>query len=68
VAVLAPDAVLEELGVDSVLAMRLVDELEPFTGPLDLAALLPHLTTVGELTAYLEQQRPAAPARQGDAR
>jgi acyl carrier protein len=49
-----PEAELAELGLDSVLAMRLLDELEPRLGPVDVAALLPNLTTVGELVTHLE--------------
>jgi acyl carrier protein len=57
-AALVPAARLDDdLGFDSVMAMRLADELEPqLRRSLDLAALLPHLTTVGELIGHLESE------------
>ncbi|WP_199543189.1 type I polyketide synthase [Prauserella sp. PE36] len=54
-AALHPHAQLEELGFDSIMAMRFVDELEPAIGPLDLEALLPNLTTVGTLIDHFER-------------
>jgi acyl transferase domain-containing protein len=66
--VLVPSARLaDDLGFDSVMAMRLADALEPHLGGpdrFDLADLLPHLTTVGQLTAHVEGAA-AAPARKG---
>jgi acyl transferase domain-containing protein len=56
---LAPHAQLDaDLGFDSVMAMRLADELSPHLGGPDRldaeAFLLPHLTTVGGLITHLE--------------
>ncbi|MEU6644635.1 beta-ketoacyl synthase N-terminal-like domain-containing protein [Saccharomonospora sp. NPDC046836] len=58
-AALHPQAELADLGFDSIMAMRFVDELEPRIGPLDLEALLPHLTTVGSLITHFERAHPA---------
>jgi acyl transferase domain-containing protein len=63
---LVPHARLDDdLGFDSVMAMRLADELEPRLGePLDVEALLPHLTTVASLIDHLET-RLGGPAGEG---
>ncbi|MBB1242650.1 acyltransferase domain-containing protein [Streptomyces durbertensis] len=58
-AALEPHADLTELGFDSIMLMRLVDEIEQVVGPVDVEALLPRLTTVGELIDHLRQAHPA---------
>ncbi|MQS03881.1 acyltransferase domain-containing protein [Streptomyces alkaliterrae] len=58
-AALEPHADLTELGFDSIMLMRLVDEIEQVVGPVDVEALLPKLTTVGELIDHLRHAHPA---------
>ncbi|MFE7457540.1 type I polyketide synthase [Streptomyces sp. NPDC057554] len=58
-AALGPHADLTELGFDSIMVLRLVDEIEEAVGPVDVEALLPSLTTVGELIDHLRQAHPA---------
>ena len=69
--VLVPSARLtEDLGFDSVMAMSLADALQPLVGgrgQIDIAELLPQLTTVEQLIIHVKGVV-ATPVREGAVR